>query len=269
MAHGGSLKSGGRGSQLDRAWRAQLRKEVERDYRSKAKAKIKTLKGQVKEAKAEARAAVKAVVASCRLLREKNRHRIRDKRMATRLAINDERDELFGSTREQCMTNKASARDRNAGQLSAAETELADERRELSQAIRVARPASKVLPGSVRTRSRGAAGREAQAESDSEVEGNIDEALLPVWRRIKRKIKATPRMSRTEAFEHWVMENQDDVINWQEQAATADIEAMVREHEAEGHAAWEASGAEVGTWGDKELLGRYDDLRAAEGDVPF
>lgn len=269
MAHDGSLESGGRGAQLDRAWRSQLRKEVERDYRRKAREKIKGFAADVKKAKAEARAAVKAVVVECRRLRAKNRERIRDKRAAARLAINDERDDLFGGTREQCMANKATARGRNAEQLGAAEDELADERRELSQAIRSEKPISKLLPGSAMTRPPGAAAREAQEESDSEVEQNIDHALLPVWKRIKRKIKASPRMSRTEAFEHWVTENQGDVLRWQEEAATADIEAMVREHEAQGQAAWEASGAEVGAWSDQKLLGRYDDLRAAEGDVPF
>ncbi len=41
---------------------------------------------------------------------------------------------------------------------------------------------------------------ERQAESDDEVRSNIPPELVALFERVKRGIKASPRMSRTEAF---------------------------------------------------------------------
>ncbi len=51
----------------------------------------------------------------------------------------------------------------------------------------------------------------AREESDSEVEAELDPSLLVVWRAVKRNFRATPKMSRAEAFLHWVEENPDEV----------------------------------------------------------
>lgn len=45
---------------------------------------------------------------------------------------------------------------------------------------------------------------ERRAESDDEVRQNIDPSLWPLWRSVKRRIKASPRKSRTEAFLEYV-----------------------------------------------------------------
>jgi hypothetical protein len=50
------------------------------------------------------------------------------------------------------------------------------------------------------------------AESDYEVEGNIDPDLVPIWRKVKNRIRTrTGRKTRTEAFLEWVGENQAEV----------------------------------------------------------
>jgi hypothetical protein len=54
--------------------------------------------------------------------------------------------------------------------------------------------------------------RETEAESDDEVERNIDPGLLLVWRAVKRSITGSAKMDRTEAFQHWVEENPEEVI---------------------------------------------------------
>lgn len=48
-------------------------------------------------------------------------------------------------------------------------------------------------------------------ESDDRVRGNIEPELVPVWERVKTRIKGTRHRSRTEAFAHWVQEHPDDV----------------------------------------------------------
>ena len=70
---------------------------------------------------------------------------------------------------------------------------------------------------------------ERQAESDDEVRSNIPPELVALFERVKRGIKASPRMSRTEAFLHYAEENPDDVL-----VATEDkTDALIRELEAQ------------------------------------
>ena len=68
---------------------------------------------------------------------------------------------------------------------------------------------------------------ERQAESDDEVRSNIPPELVALFERVKRGIKASPRMSRTEAFLHYAEENPDEVL-----AAVDDkTDALIRELE--------------------------------------
>jgi hypothetical protein len=60
---------------------------------------------------------------------------------------------------------------------------------------------------------------ESQAESDDAVEQEIDPSLVPVWRLVKRRFVDTPKMSRAEAFQHWVDENPEEVLVLQERGA--------------------------------------------------
>lgn len=68
---------------------------------------------------------------------------------------------------------------------------------------------------------------ERARESDEQVERDISADLLPVWNRVKRSIKATDRMSRTEAFEHWVHEHSADVYEIQAEALESDVAELV------------------------------------------
>jgi len=53
---------------------------------------------------------------------------------------------------------------------------------------------------------------ERRGESDDEVRANISSELLPLFERVKRLIKASPRMSRTEAFLQYAEEHPDEVL---------------------------------------------------------
>src|SRR5690606_6266812 len=63
--------------------------------------------------------------------------------------------------------------------------------------------------------------RTYRLESDDEVRANLPPELVPVFDRHRGRFKDSPRMSRTEAFLHWVAENPDEVIYEQAQAAEA------------------------------------------------
>ena len=70
--------------------------------------------------------------------------------------------------------------------------------------------------------------RAPQRERD-EVRGNIPPELVALFERVKRGVKASPRMSRTQAFLHYTEENQEEVL----EAISDTTEEMVRQLEEE------------------------------------
>lgn len=113
--------------------------------------------------------------------------------------------------------------------------------------------------------------RESQAESDDAVEHEIDPSLIPVWRVVKRQFVDSPRMSRAEAFQHWVDENPDEVLVLMEQRVRPPEEALEREQWSEAARA----AAERGQYDPAEHA-RFESepspeeiVEADVGDVPF
>lgn len=70
---------------------------------------------------------------------------------------------------------------------------------------------------------------EARGESDSEVERNIEPELIPIWLHVKRHIRGTDRMSRTEAFLHWVEENPDEIYAVLSEQSEKELRRLLRE----------------------------------------
>ena len=68
---------------------------------------------------------------------------------------------------------------------------------------------------------------ERQAESDDEVRANIPPELVALFERVKRGIKASPRMSRTEAFLKYAEEHPGEVLV----AVDDKTDALIRELE--------------------------------------
>jgi len=66
--------------------------------------------------------------------------------------------------------------------------------------------------------------RERRDESDDEVRDNLPAELLLLWEREKRRIKATPKRTRTEAFLEWVHEHPDAQLEAQLGALPSDEE---------------------------------------------
>lgn len=82
--------------------------------------------------------------------------------------------------------------------------------REIRKSRRAERKARKAEP-----KPRGVAAIH-KAESDYEVEGNIEPELVPIWRKVKNRIRTTgTRATRTEAFLEWVDANTAEVERMQ------------------------------------------------------
>lgn len=68
-----------------------------------------------------------------------------------------------------------------------------------------------------------------RAESDDEVERNLPDDLIPVFRTVKARIKPTSRRTRTEAFLEWAQEHPADVYRITDEAIEADIQDLIRQ----------------------------------------
>jgi hypothetical protein len=71
--------------------------------------------------------------------------------------------------------------------------------------------------------------REKHGESTESVRTDLPPELRPVWDRMQRHIKATPRASRLEMFLHWVHDNSQDVERIQNEVLAADVGKLERE----------------------------------------
>lgn len=78
---------------------------------------------------------------------------------------------------------------------------------------------------------------ERRQESDDEVRRNLDADMVPVFDRVASAIRGSAKMTRTEAFLHWVHENSDEVLRIQAELAEQDVARWLEEqHEQERRA---------------------------------
>jgi hypothetical protein len=206
-----------------KAERAALLREVEREERAQAKAKLSDLRAELARARVAKKGAMGLARARCIAERKSLRHRAKQRRerliaeLRQAVAI-----EKFAA-REACDRDVSAARelvDRAAGKRAALEHERAF-RRQMRVIERNAREREQHVK---RRRTR----KEAAAESDEEVEGNVSSELVPLWRRVKAGIRGTARMSRTEAFLHYAQEHPGEIL----EALQDRTDVLVRELEA-------------------------------------
>jgi hypothetical protein len=205
---------------LDKKW---LFRELERDRKKKAREKIANLAEQLREARRRRKMALHEAKERCRAERIAARERAR----AMRLRVLEElreamRAERLGA-RQACTTRLGEARGIKDSILRA-RAELQAEKKyeaDLRRIERANRKRRQEAPRVTRI--------ERQAESDDEVRSSIPPELVALFERVKRGIKASPRMSRTEAFLHYAEENPNEVL-----AAVDDkTDTLIRELEAQ------------------------------------
>lgn len=223
--------------------KGELWKQIRREDRKKARAKMAGLKAGTRGAREARRETRAKTIAECRDARAVAKSRAR--------ATCDAGAEQYLGARAAHAQARAELLDEQA------------ERRQLRAIGRSAKGREKE-----RTR-RGPSVAERRAESDDEVRASIDADLIPLWEKIKRSIKGSARLSRTDEFLHYVHEHPDAGLEAQgdpyERAA----------HEMESRAAQAnprkrnppiASSDIATTWGatNVDLWSRYDDQIGAE-----
>jgi hypothetical protein len=201
--------------------RKELWRQINQDHRRRAKEKIASLREQLREARKRRKFALRDAKERCRAERIAARERAR----AMRLRVLEELREAMraerAGARQTCTVRLGEAR-AIKDDIGRARAELLAEKAYQADLRRIERANRKRRQEAPRvTRI------ERQAESDDEVRGNLPADLVPLFERVKRSIKASPRMSRTESLLKYAEEHPDEVLT----AIDDKTDALIRELE--------------------------------------
>jgi hypothetical protein len=195
--------------------RAELMRAIARELKAKNRARLVSLRAQVRAERAKARAAIGEAIARCRQARKLPtvKELARDLRSAKAAA------------RLQCDVDLKAARAiKDAAER--ARAELAAEQKYQRDLRRIeAGQRRKLKESTARARRPRAASLQ---ESDDAVRGNIPTELVPLWEKVKRGIKGSDRRTRTEAFLEYAEESPGEDWAALEDAADRAIAEMER-----------------------------------------
>jgi hypothetical protein len=205
---------------LDKKW---LTREIDRDLRKKVREKLADLRAQLRSARAQRKEAIKNAKERCRTERLAARERARALRIRGLAELREAARLERQAARDACTLGKAEAR----------KTEGVERRRAELATEGKYQADLRNLERSNRTRRRDhphATYIERRAESDDEVRSNISPDLVPLFERVRRGIKATPRMSRTEAFLEYAEQHPGEVLDVIEDKTEALVRELERQH---------------------------------------
>ena len=197
----------------------ELRRRREQELKRRDKAKLAELRARLKHARAERPRRIREIRGLCRIGRQNVRARVRALRAETLDRLREQIAALRQEQKDECSTDKATARAVLTERINEAHQELAEQR-----ALFRSLYGRKSSGGRARA-------VERRQESDDEVERNLPPELVPVFRKVKGQIKAGPRRSRTEAFFEWVESNTDEAHAILYDQVEQDVARMVAEQE--------------------------------------
>ncbi len=230
----------------------KLWKEINREERTKKRALLVELRVQIREARARRKYALLAAKERCRSERLAARERARMLRLRALQELKEAVVAERAAARQTCSVKIGEARAirddvERARAKHAAEREYQKDLRRIEAANRQRR---KEHPHATHI--------ERRTESDDEVRASIPAELIPLFEKVKRGIRSSPRMSRVETFLLYVEQNPRAML----EAIGDKADALVREleqRERDEDAARERSGA--------RRRSRYTPEQLAE--VPF
>ena len=203
--------------------RRALERELARDQRRAALAKLRELREYLRAARAHRKQAIRAIRAQCRAANATRRARVKAIREQHRRAAADEVTRLRRDEKATCKTRTIAAHaDPSVHKAAAA---LKSERQHQGTLRRYSKPATLGGRPSSSTRR----GGDVLAESEAEVLANIPAELVPVWHAVKGRMRETARRSRTETFLEWAAEHTADVLAIQDRQFQRDVDRIVAE----------------------------------------
>ena len=202
-----------------------LMREIESARRRDARAKLVSLRQQIKDAKAHRREAIVHAKARCKGERIAARERARANRLRAVAELREAERRERHAARETCAIDLTNARS-IADKVKRARVELDAERRYRAELKRIEQ-------GNRRGRMLGAKPRAARSESDDEVRANLPPEFLGLWARVKGQIRASDRMTRTEAFLQYAHDHGSELLS----ALDDRTDQVIRDLEAKERAA--------------------------------
>ena len=207
----------------------KLWREIEREERRKKREKLAELRIELRRARAQRKEAMKSAVERCRTERLAARERARALRIRGLAELREAARLERTSARDACTLSKGEAKTKGGVQR---------RRSELSAETKFQADLRRIERGN-RSRVREhphATYVERRSESDDEVRQNISGDLVPLFERVKRGIKGSSRMTRTEAFLKYSEEHPDEVLAVIEDKTEALIRELEQQHREVTHA---------------------------------
>lgn len=203
--------------------RKALLRRIALDQKAAAKAKLATLKRQVRETRASRRRLLREARVRCRA---RKGELVAQKKREREAALARLRAEAKARRDDVLVTCAADREAYGTGPRSI----LARERAELAAERTYQRDLKRIEAGnraSLRSLTR-ATRKEIEDESDDEVRQNLDPALVPLFNRVRKQIKGTARRSRTESFLHYVEEHPRELEKLLEESTDREIAELER-----------------------------------------
>lgn len=242
----------------------ETRRQREREAKQADRERLRALRSNIRAAKQASKERRREVVLMCRTGREQARELAKAIRAQKRAEAIAEIARLRAESRSTCETRKVQARETSRDALQRASGALSAEREHQALLKRWGGKPPE-LGSAKRGRARTA---ELAAESDSEVEANIPHELVPVFRKVRGKIKSSPRRTRTEAFLEWAQSHPADVLAIVDAQLQRDVAKLVAEEKRLRREMVKPSTYSRAT--DAELLRRYEAYTQANPDAaPF
>lgn len=196
----------------------ELRRELEQSQRRELDAKIKRLRGEVKKAREAVRTEARKTRSDCLADLRLRLARLKNQIADARAKLRDLASEKRAAKPKTCSIEAGRVRAEKQAALDAKRKDLREEVsfREHERRRRKA------------ARARGATEeREVRQETDQEVVDNLeaeDATLVPIFRKMRRSIRGTRDMSRTEAFLEWASKHQEEIAAERTASVPSDVE---------------------------------------------
>lgn len=216
-------------------WKRDIAREGTRRAQAERTARIRELRAELKTFRATRAKRLQYIRKQCRLRRAELREQHKRERAELTADAQRQRAELAEQIKAARAQQTKARRDQRAAQKAKCAERVDRLNRamfELRKAIGEEQRYRRAL-ADTRRRSPSVTKAERRSESDDAVEANLPPDLVSLWREHRRAFKATARRSRTEAFLEWAERSPEAVLAAQADAADADVERMIREHERE------------------------------------
>ena len=210
----------------ERRFKARNLRELHRQQKAAARAKVRELRDALRHAREHRRVVIRALPGKLRAhrLMAREQHQALKHRLIMNMRIElAERRQRARAVLEQERAQARAAGDR----VTAARMKLEAERRFQADMRRIEAD-NRNAKRQERAIRRGH--HHALSQSDDTVRGNIPPDLVPLWDRVKGRIKGSDRKSRTEAFLQYAEEHPGEVFAVIDTRTDAVIAELERDH---------------------------------------